>query len=484
MADRHRVVIVGGGFGGLNVAHGLDRVDVDVTLVDRTNHHLFQPLLYQVAAGILPPGLIAPALRGVVRDDRNVRTLLADVQDIDMDARVVHAHAPDDRPLELPYDTLVVAAGATHSYFGNDRFAEFAPGMKTIEDARYLRDAILAKFEMAEIATDPQERADWLTFVVVGAGPTGVELVGQIAELAHTVLPRDFRSINTKDARIILLEGAPAVLPPFAPRLQRYTQRVLGRMGVEVRLNTLAVDMDHFSITVKGPNGEETIPTRTRIWAAGVQASPLARLLAEKAGVEVDRAGRIPVEPDCSVPGHPEVFAIGDMVSLNKLPGVAQPAIQEGRYVAKVIEDRIAGRPAPEPFTYFDKGSMATIGYRAAVADAFGMKFTGLLAYLMWSFIHVLYLIGWGNRLGTLYTWLRALVFSKSRGHRIITFEGAEDRLTEDRPAGPSGRAVSAPRPRPEIETTEQAAGGEIPGTGTPARHEPVGQEEAVRRAP
>ena len=455
MAERHRVVVVGGGFGGLNAVRGLDGVDVDVTLVDRTNHHLFQPLLYQVAAGILPPGLIAPALRSVIRTETNVRTLLADVHDIDLAGRTVHAHGPDDRPVTLAYDTLVVAAGATHSYFGNDRFAEFAPGMKTIEDARYLRDGILAKFEMAEIATDPQERAEWLTFVVIGAGPTGVELVGQIAELAHTVLPRDFRSVNTNEARIMLFEGAGAVLPPFAPKLQRYAQKHLEKMGVEVRLNTLAVDMDHHSIMVQGPGGKETIPTRTRIWAAGVQASPLARLLAQKAGLEVDRPGRVPVRPDCTLEGHPEVFAIGDMVALNKLPGVAQPAMQEGKYVAKVIKSRITGEPAPPPFEYFDKGSMATIGYRAAVADAFGMKVTGLAAYIMWSFIHVLYLIGWGNRIGTLYTWLRALVFSKNRGHRIITFEGATDRLAEDTP---SGRAVSPPRPREEIPGRAQEA--------------------------
>jgi NADH:ubiquinone reductase (H+-translocating) len=432
MADRHRVVIVGGGFGGLNAAHGLYDPRLDVTLVDRTNHHLFQPLLYQVAAGILPPGLIAPALRSTVRKESNVRTLLADVTDIDVDAKVVHADGPDNRPLALPYDTLVVAAGATHSYFGNNHFAEFAPGMKTVEDARYIRDGILAKFEMAEIEPDPKERAEWLTFVVVGAGPTGVELVGQIAELAHTVLPRDYRSFNTKDARIILLEGAGSVLPPFDQKLQRYTHKVLEKMGVEIRLNTLAVDMDHFSITVKGPDGVETIPARTRIWAAGVQASPLARMLAEKTGLEVDRAGRIPVEPDCSLAGHPEIFAIGDMVSLNKLPGVAQPAMQEGKYVAKLIKGRLSGDQKFEPFKYFDKGSMATIGYRSAVADAFGMKFTGLIGYLMWMFIHMLYLVGWGNRLGTVYTWLRALVFTKNRGHRIITFEQASDRIDED----------------------------------------------------
>src|SRR4051812_13948016 len=447
MTGKHRVVVVGGGFGGLNVTRALADADADVTLVDRTNHHLFQPLLYQVAAGILPPGLIAPALRSVVRTESNVRTVLAEVHDIDLARRVVHARGPDERAMELLYDTLVVAAGATHSYFGKDQLAEYAPGMKTIEDARYLRDGILAKFEMAEIATDPAERAEWLTFVVVGAGPTGVELVGQIAELAHTVLPRDYRSADTRQARIILLEGAGAVLPPFAPKLQAYTQRRLEAMGVEVRLNTLAVDMDHESITVEGPDGRETIRTRTRIWAAGVQASPLARVLAEAAGVETDRAGRIPVGPDCTVPGHPEVFAIGDMASLDKLPGVAQPAIQEGKYVGRVIKDRLAGRQTP-PFRYFDKGTMATIGYRSAVADAFGVKVTGLLAYLMWVFIHVMYLVGWGNRLGTLYTWARALWFSHNRGHRIITYEAAHDDLAAQ-PPGEAGSAASEGSPTP-----------------------------------
>jgi NADH dehydrogenase len=425
--QRHRVVVVGGGFGGLNAVRALEHADADVTVVDRTNHHLFQPLLYQVAAGILPPGLIAPALRSVIKKQSNARALLADVRDLDLDRRVVHADGPDGRPIELSYDTLVVAAGATHSYFGRDEFAEFAPGMKTIEDARYLRDQILLAFEMAELATDPQERAEWLTFVVIGAGPTGVELVGQVAELAHSVLPRDYRSINTREARILLLEGAPSVLPPFASKLQSYTHRRLEKMGVEIRTGTLATGMGERSVTIKGPDGEETIPTRTRIWAAGVAASPLAAMLARSTGAETDRAGRIVVNPDCSLPGHPEVFAIGDMVSLNKLPGVAQPAMQEGKYVGKLIKSRLAGDQHVEPFKYFDKGSMATIGYKSAVADAFGMKVTGFLAYLMWGFIHVLYLIGWGNRLGTLYTWFRALVFTKNRGHRIITFEQAHD---------------------------------------------------------
>ncbi len=433
-SGRHRVVVVGGGFGGLSVTRALAKADVDVTVVDRTNHHLFQPLLYQVAAGILPPGLIAPALRSVVRQQSNARVVLSDVYDLDVDARTVHAREPDGRPLELPYDTLVVAAGATHSYFGEDQFAEYAPGMKTVEDARYLRDGILSRFEMAELATDPKERAEWLTFVVVGAGPTGVELVGQVAELAHQVLPRDFRSVDTTEAHILLLEGAGAVLPSFDPKLQRYTRRQLGKMGVDVRLNTLAVDMDHDSITVEGPGGVETIRARTRIWAAGVRASPLARMLAKRTGAETDRAGRVLVNPDCTVPGHPEIFAIGDMASLNKLPGVAQPAIQEGRYVGGLVNARLAGRDgAVRPFRYHDRGSMATIGHKYAVAEAFGRRFTGVLAYLMWGFVHVAYLIGWGNRLGTIYTWARALYFSKNRGHRIITFERATYEVGEAR---------------------------------------------------
>jgi NADH dehydrogenase len=432
---RHQVVVVGGGFGGLNAVRALAHADVDVTVVDRTNHHLFQPLLYQVAAGILPPGLIAPALRGVISKQANARALLAEVTDMDLERQVVTAEAPDGRILELPYDSLVVAGGATHSYFGRNEFAKHAPGMKTIEDARHLRDGILLAFEMAELATDPVERAEWLTFVVIGAGPTGVELVGQVAELAHKVLPTEYRTVNTREARILLLEGAGAVLGPFDEKLQRYTQDKLTEMGVEVRLNTLAIAMDGDTITVKGPDGEETIRTRTRIWAAGVQASPLAKMLAGKVGLETDRAGRIPVEPDCSVPGHPEVFAIGDMVSLNRLPGVAQPAMQEGKYVGKLIKGRLEGDERVDPFKYFDKGSMATIGHRSAIADAFGMKFTGVLGYTMWGFIHVLYLIGWGNRLGTIYTWARALTFSTNRGHRIITFEQANQRAEEARDA-------------------------------------------------
>ncbi len=448
-AGAHRVVIVGGGFGGLSAVRALAHadVDVDITVVDRTNHHLFQPLLYQVAAGILPPGLIAPALRAVIKKQANARALLAEVTDLDLERRIVTAEGPDGRMLALPYDTLVVAAGATHSYFGRDEYARYAPGMKTIEDARHLRDQILLAFEMAELSTDPVERAEWLTFVVIGAGPTGVELVGQVAELAHKVLPQDYRTVNTTEARILLLEGAGAVLGPFPEKLRKYAKEKLESMGVEVRLNTLAIGMDGESITVKGPDGEETIRTRTRIWAAGVAASPLAKLLAEKAGLEVDRAGRIPVQPDCTLAGHPEVFAVGDMVSLNNLPGVAQPALQEGKYVGKLIAARLAGDEKAAPFEYFDKGSMATIGHRSAIADAFGMQFTGVIGYTMWGVIHVLYLIGWGNRLGTIYTWARALTFSRNRGHRIITFEQAHEQAEECRdtpPVTPADVDISA----------------------------------------
>jgi NADH dehydrogenase len=433
---RHQVVVVGGGFGGINVTRALARADVDVTVVDRTNHHLFQPLLYQVAAGILSEGLIAPALRNVIRKQANVRTLLADVQHLDVPGRVVSAVAPDGRQLALPYDTLVVASGAADAYFGHEEWAQFAPGMKTLEDARHLRSHILSAFEMAELATAPAEQAGYLTFAVIGAGPTGVELVGQLAELAHQVLPRDYRSAVPTEARILLVEAGPAVLSAFHPKLQRYTQRRLEEMGVDVRLNTAAIAMDHDSITVRGAEGGERIPARTKIWAAGVQASPLARILAEATGAGSDRAGRIAVQPDCSLPGHPEIFAVGDMISLDGLPGVAQPAIQEGKYVGKLIRARLRDRATAKSFRYRDKGNMATIGHLSAVTDSFGMKFTGVIGYTMWGFVHVLYLIDWGNRMATMYTWARALTFTKNRAHRVITFEQARYELTEHSPDG------------------------------------------------
>jgi NADH dehydrogenase len=435
MAERHQVLVVGGGFGGLSVTKALAHADVDVTIVDRTNHHLFQPLLYQVATGILSEGVIAPPLRSVIKNQANARTVLAEVTEFDLDTNTVHGFSPDGRPLHRRYDTLVVAGGATHAYFGHDEWAAFAPGMKTLEDARRLRSRILSAFEMAETVADPAQRAAFLTFVVVGAGPTGVELSGQVAELAKRVLPQEFRWIDTgSEARVVLVEAAPTVLGSFDPKLQRYTQRRLEKMGVELRVGTAATAMDDYSITVNGPEGQEHIVAHTKIWAAGVQASPLARLLSEATGAQTDRAGRVAVLSDCTLAGHPEVFAIGDMVSLNGLPGVAQPAMQEGKYVGKVIRARLRGGGAVPPFKYFDKGTMATIGHNAAVADAFGMRFTGLIGYLMWGFIHVLYLIGWSNRLITLFSWLRSLSFAHHRGERIITFEQANHQLTRTAP--------------------------------------------------
>jgi NADH dehydrogenase len=423
---RHQVGVVGGGFGGVNVTKALARADVDVTIVDRTNHHLFQPLLYQVATGILSEGLIAPAIRSVIKKQANARALLADVKRLDLDQRIVSAMAPDGRLLSLPYDTLVVAGGATHAYFGRDEWAEFAPGMKTLEDARHLRSHILSAFEMAELATDPAERARYLTFVVIGAGPTGVELVGQVAELAHKVLPKDYRSVDTTEAKILLVEGAGAVLGPFHPKLQRYTHARLEKMGVEVRLNTMATGMDDGSITVKSPDGDELIPARTKIWAAGVQASPLARMLAEATGAELDRVGRVAVLPDCSLPGHPEVFAIGDMVRVRNvngepvvLPGVAPVAMQQGRYAAKVIRSRLRGRDHGA-FRYRDKGNLATIGRAAAVADVKGFRLSGFLAWATWLVVHLWYLIGFQNRLLVLIRWSFSFV-THGRGARLIT---------------------------------------------------------------
>jgi NADH:ubiquinone reductase (H+-translocating) len=437
---KHRVVVVGGGFGGLYTTRALATSPVEVMLLDRTNHHLFQPLLYEVATGLLSEGMIAPPLRGILKYQANARTFVANVIDLDLGAREVIVVTPDDERRIVPYDSLVVAAGATHAYFGHDEWAEFAPGMKSLEDARNLRSHILSAYEMAELAFDPAIRASWLTFVIIGAGPTGVELAGQIAELSHRVLPKDYRKIDTRESKILLLDAAPAVLNAFSPKLQQYTKQRLEKVGVTVEVNTMALDMDETSITVKGPDGERRIEARTKVWAAGVQANPLAALLAKATGAEVDRAGRVSVLPDCTLPGYPEVFAIGDMVLLNNLPGVAQPAMQEAKYVAKTISDRLYDRPANKPFEYFDKGSMATIGRFRAVAEAFGLKMTGVLAFGAWAFIHVLYLIGWGHRIGTMIRWFWSLVLTNNRGERLITLQQAQDEVAhslERAPASP-----------------------------------------------
>jgi NADH dehydrogenase len=419
-STRHRVVIVGSGFGGLFAAKKLAKADVDVTLVSRTVHHLFQPLLYQVATGILSEGEIAPATREILRRQKNTRVLLGDVLDVDVDARTV-TFAGEGTTTTLPYDSLVVAAGAGQSYFGNDSFAEFAPGMKTVDDALELRGRIFTAFERAELATTTEEQARALTFVVVGAGPTGVEMAGQIAELAHRTLRGEFRSIAPSTARIVLLDAADRVLPSFDERLSLDTQDRLRRLGVDVRLRTRVTDVDGSGLTVVTPDGaERRIDAETVMWAAGVEGNPLGRLVAERAGAEVDRAGRVLVEADTSVPGHPEVFVVGDLMSLDRLPGVAQVAIQSGQHAARTIIARVQGRPEPGAFRYKDKGSMATISRFAAVAQVGRLRLTGFVAWVAWLFVHLLYLIGFKNRVTTLLHWAISFV-GRGRTQRAVT---------------------------------------------------------------
>ncbi len=446
---RHRVVIVGGGFGGLYAAKGLAEAPVEITLVDRANHHLFQPLLYQVATGILAEGVVAPALRSALRGQTNVKVVLAEVTGFDLDARTVVALAPDSRRLELSYDTLIVATGVQTDYFGHEEWATAAPGLKTLDDARWLRSHILGAFEMAEIAADPADRLAWLTFVVVGAGPTGVELTGEIATLAHRILPRDFRDVTTSDARVILMDAGPTILPSFPARLQRYAANDLRALGVDILTGALAVDIDVAGIDLRrgkaagrdvagivlrraagagggeGTGGEvERLPARTIIWAAGVRASPAGEMLATAAGAPRDRMGRLLGTPDLSLAGHAEVFAIGDMTAVDDLPGVAPVAMQQGRFVAGLIAARLTGRPSPADFRYHDKGTMATVGPRRAIVDAYGLQVGGLAGSVLWAFIHLYYLIGWGNRTVTLLRWLLQMT-TRDRGNRLVDVEHA-----------------------------------------------------------
>ncbi|HWF55776.1 MAG TPA: NAD(P)/FAD-dependent oxidoreductase [Solirubrobacteraceae bacterium] len=414
---RHRVVIVGGGFGGVKAADGLRRAEVDVTLVDRANHHLFQPLLYQVATGVLSSGQIAPALRGMFRRQRNVRVLLADVLGFDLDRHIVRAQA--EHELELPYDTLIVAAGAAHSYFGHDDWARIAPGIKSLDDAIHVRSRILGAFEMAEQAVDEAERNAWMTFVVVGAGPTGVELAGQLAILSRRVLEHDYRRIDPARARIVQIDADDAVLPAFAPQLRERAKHDLRELGVEVQLGAMAVGVDEHGIDVREGDAQRRIEARTVLWAAGVQASSLAHDLAAASNAETDRSGRIHVSPQLSVPGRPEVFAIGDMIAMEGVPGVAPAAIQEGAYVAKLIKRRLRGRSKGK-FRYIDKGTVATIGRTRAVAQVWFVKLWGVPAFLIWGAVHLTYLVGWGNRYEAVTRWMWTLA-ARNRRERLIT---------------------------------------------------------------
>ncbi|HYN95117.1 MAG TPA: NAD(P)/FAD-dependent oxidoreductase [Pilimelia sp.] len=419
--DRHRVVVVGAGFGGLFATRALRRAPVDVTLINGTTHHLFQPLLYQVATGILSQGEIAPPIREILRRQRNAEVLLGTVTDIDVRARTVTATAPTTS-YTVGYDSLIVAAGAAQSYFGNDGFAEFAPGMKSIDDALELRGRIFGAFELAELEADPELVERWLTFVVVGAGPTGVEMAGQIAELAHRTLPGQYRRIDPERARVILVDAVDAVLPSFGDHLSTQALRQLHTMGVEVELETRVVGVDATGIEVDTERGRRRIPAMTKIWAAGVAAPPLAARLAEATGAPLDRAGRLQVNPDCSVPGHPEIFAVGDMMALDGLPGVAQVAIQSGRHAAGQIRRRLGGEPTGQPFRYKDKGSMATISRFSAVASVGKLRFTGLVGWLMWLAVHLLYLVGFKNRLTTVLHWAVSFI-GRGRSERVATVQ-------------------------------------------------------------
>jgi len=418
-ATPHRVVLAGAGFGGLYTALALKRAPIDLTLIDRRNFHLFQPLLYQVATGGLSPGEIASPVRHVLSRQRNTRVWLAEIRDVDVEGRRVCLADG-----EAAYDTLILATGSHHHYFGHDDWAPLAPGLKTIEDATEIRRRVLLAFECAEREPDPANRRAWLTFVIVGGGPTGVELAGALAEIANDTLRHDFRRINPADANILLVEGADRVLPAFPGGLPARAERGLSQMGVHVRTKATVTDMDKTGVSVRSGDSVERIPARTVLWAAGVQASKLGKIVAERTGAPLDKSGRLIVGPDLTLPGHPEIFVIGDLANFSHqngtpLPGLAAVAMSQGRYVARTIQARLRGKTVP-PFRYFDKGMLATIGRNKAVA-AFGpVHISGPVAWLAWLFVHLMYLVEFDNRLLVLIEWIYDYI-TRNRGARLIT---------------------------------------------------------------
>lgn len=448
-AGPHRVVVVGGGFGGLYCAKALgNNSSLAVTLIDRRNFHLFQPLLYQVATGGLSPANIAAPLRSILRNKKNVRCVLADVTGFDTAGKAVLTRDGD----RVPYDTLVLATGSTHHYFGHDQWEALAPGLKTVEDATEIRHRVLVAFEKAERAADPKERQRLLTFVVVGGGPTGVEMAGAVAELAHVTMRRDFRTIDPRTTRVILIEGQNRILSQFVEPLSAKAIAQLHDLGVETVLDSHVTDLrpDHILYQPDGGKEPRRIDTETVVWAAGVKASPLGKALAEAlgGGLAADRGGRVPVGPDCTVPGHPDVFVVGDLASQpgkdgKPLPGLAPVAMQQGKYVADVIEARLRGAAPPGPFRYWDRGTMATIGRRRAVADAGWIKLSGRLAWLAWLFIHILYLARFENRVLVVFQWFFNYV-TTNRAARLITGVRADSaRVMRPGPAAdlaPAGR--------------------------------------------
>ena len=421
MSEPWKVIIVGGGFGGLCAAQALKSHAVDVTLIDRRNHHLFQPLLYHVATGSLSAGEIASPLRSVLSGQKNTRVLLGTVEDVDpMSKRVLLADGAS-----LPYDSLIVAAGSQSSYYGHDEWREWAPSLKSIEEATSVRHKILYAFEVAERISDPDQRRAWLTFVIVGAGPTGVELAGAIGEIARQTLKNDFRSIHPEEAQIILMDGAPRVLMPFPEDLAHKAERSLAKLGVRVKCGAMVKNIDRDGLDIEIEKRADRIAAKTVIWAGGVTASPLGKLLASRTKAETDRGGRVKVRPDLTVPGYPDIYVVGDLAAAsdakgNPLPGLAQVAMQGGTYAAKNIVRKVNGqRPLP-PFKYFDKGTMAVIGRASAVANVFGVHVSGLLAWLTWAFIHLMYLVQFQSRVLVFVQWaIQDLTFN--RGARLIT---------------------------------------------------------------
>ena len=422
LADKkpiHQVVIIGGGFGGLYAAKSMAKANVQITLIDKRNFHLFQPLLYQVATGALSPADISSPLRAVLSKSKNTKVLLGEVNDIDTNDQKVMVGAE-----AVPYDTLIVATGAKHSYFGKDNWEEFAPGLKTVEDAIEMRRKIFIAFEAAENESDPIKRQALLTFVIVGGGPTGVELAGAIAELATKTLKEDFRNIDTSETRVLLLEGLDRILPPFAPELSHIAEVSLTALGVDVQTKTLVTHIENDIVTIKQGDEVKEIAAKTVLWAAGVKASPMGKVLTEKTGVESDRAGRVIVEPDLSIKGFPNIFVVGDLANFahqndKPLPGVAPVAMQEGEYVAKLIQKRLKGETL-RPFKYVDRGSLAMIGQHAAVVDLGFIKLRGFFAWFVWLFIHIYFLIEFDNKLVVMIQWLWSY-FTRNRGARLIT---------------------------------------------------------------
>lgn len=415
----HEVVIIGGGFGGLYTAKGLRKANVNVTLIDKRNFHLFQPLLYQVATGTLSPGDISSPLRSVLSKSKNTKVLLGEVNDIDPEAQQVMM-----ADKFVPYDTLVVATGAKHSYFGNDDWQKSAPGLKTVEDAIEIRRRIFSAFEAAERETDPEKRRALLTFVVVGGGPTGVELSGAIAELAYKTLEEDFRNIDTSETRILLLQGGERILPFLAPELSKAAAESLEQFGVSVHTKTRVTNIDHDIVTFKQGDEVQEITSKTILWAAGIQASPMGRIIAKRTGTECDRAGRIIVEPDLSVKGYKNIFVVGDLANFSHqkdqpLPGVAPVATQEGEYVAKLITKRLRGKTI-EAFKYNDYGNLAMIGQNAAVVDLGPLKLKGFFAWIFWLLIHIYFLIEFDSKLLVMIQWAWSYL-TRKRGSRLIT---------------------------------------------------------------